>query len=440
MKKIYLLVCFIFIPLSSFIITSCSTPSIMENPELYKDQVDDWIQRAETNPVDEEAFKNLSIYYVQTHQNEKAEKYLEKGLRLEPNDPALILYKGLNLEYFNKPNEALEYYQKYKSVPENSPYRDLLEGRYLWIKRQQAYSDIDSLVKKEKEISVANISDSTMAVFPLIYQGIDKKYAPLSRGFSEMVSIDLAKVKQLKILERIRIQAVLDELKFGQSNVVDQSTAPRVGKLLGAGTIVSGDYDVTDNGKFKIDLGSWDILTSQRKSWVNKSGSLSDLFQIQKEVVIAFLQSNGIELTQVEKENIAYIPTQNLQAFLAYSKGLMQEDAGNFEGAKSDFERAVELDPHFNDAGSKLQSSQSLGKSGGKREKVVSTLRTDDPVVSLSDNKLVQNRMSNLNNNITSNFVPGVDSRSPAQEETNKQQTLSPLPLPPPPPNGNGGL
>ena len=48
--------------------------------------------------------------------------------------------------------------------------------------------------------------------------------------------------------------------------------------------------------------------------------------------------------------------------------------------------------------------------------------------------------MSNLHNNITSSFVPGVDSRSPAQEETNKRETLNPLPLPPPPPVGTGGL
>jgi tetratricopeptide (TPR) repeat protein len=434
LKKIIFIIGFF---LFSFLITffySCSPPSIMDNPELYKDQVEGWERRAQNNPIDEDAFRNLSMYYVQTHQNEKAQKYLDKGLNLDPKDPALNLYKGINLEFFNKPDEALEYYKKYTSVSNSSPYRDLMEGRYLWIKRQQAYSDIDSLVKEEKEISTSNISDSTMAVFPLIYQGIDKQYAPLSRGFSEMVSIDLAKVKQLKILERIRIQAVLDELKFGQSAVVDQSTAPRVGKLLGAGTIISGDYDVTNKENFRIDLGSWDIFTSERKSWINKSGSLSDLFQLQKEVVFAFLQDNGIDLTQKEKEEIAYIPTQNLQAFLAYSRGLLQEDAGNFQGAHSNFERAVELDPHFKDAGAKLTSTQSLGKAGGNKEKVVSVLRTSDAVVSLDDNKLVQSRMSNLNNNITSNFVQGVDSRSPAQEESNKSENLTPLPPPPPPP------
>ena len=117
--------------------------------------------------------------------------------------------------------------------------------------------------------------------------------------------------------------------------------------MLRAGTIVSGDYDVTDNGDFKINLGSWEVQTSERKSWVNKSGSLKDLFTLQKEVVFAFLQDNGFQLTQQEKESIAYIPTQNLDAFLAYSKGLMQEDAGNYQQADGFFQQALQLDPSF---------------------------------------------------------------------------------------------
>ena len=273
----------------------------MDDPDIYKNQVREWIDRTAKNFQDFEAFKNLGIYYVQAKENEKAGYYLNRALEENPNDPALILYKGINLEFFNNQGEALNCYQRFSEVPEDSPYRDLLEGRYLWLKRQQAYSDIDSLAKEE-QLSFENVSDSTIAVFPLIYYGTNKDYTPLSRGFSEMVRIDLAKVKNLTVLERIRIQAVIDELKFSQSSLVDQSTAPRAGKLLKAGTIVSGDYDISEKREFKINLGSWDVQSSERKSWVNESGDLGDLFELQKRVVFAFLEKNGIELTQEEKE------------------------------------------------------------------------------------------------------------------------------------------
>src|SRR5690606_38720220 len=109
--------------------------------------------------------------------------HIDKAISIEPNDPALILYKGINLEFFGKPEEALTYYGRYEEVPDQSPYREMLEGRLLWIKRQQNYSDIRMMIGKEDEISAAEISKNTMAVFPLIYQGDNPDYVPLSRGF-----------------------------------------------------------------------------------------------------------------------------------------------------------------------------------------------------------------------------------------------------------------
>jgi tetratricopeptide (TPR) repeat protein len=434
LKKIKFLILAGTLVLSLLGLNSCSSGSLMDNPEMYKEQVRSWIDRTLANPKDFEALKNLSVYYMQTHDNDKARYYLGEAMEIHPDDPELIFYKGLNLEFYNEEGKAAAYYARYKDVPEDSPFRDMLEGRYLWIKRQEDYSDVKDLIQNEKDLTIQNVSDSTIAVFPLIYQGTNAEYAPLSRGFSEMVSIDLAKLKDIKVLERVRIQAVLDELKVAQSNAVDQSTAPRVGKILQAGTIVSGDYDVTDNGEFKIDLGSWEVQSSQRKSWVNKTGSLKDLFVLQKQVVFAFLQENGFQLTQEEKENIAYIPTQNLEAFLAYSKGLLQEDAGNYQQAGQFFNQATQLDPNFRDAGGKLQSSQSLGKSGGKKEALVTTLRKTAPVVKNEMINLAASRLESLATSIVSNFVQGVDTRNPVQELLETVGLFQDLPSPPPPP------
>jgi tetratricopeptide (TPR) repeat protein len=403
----------------------------MDDPELSKSQVNDWTDRINKDQHDFEALKNLGIYYMQIKDNEKARYYLDHALEENPSDPALLLYKGINLEFFDETEEALGYYQKFDQVSLDSPYRELLEGRYLLLKRQKIYSEVDSLAKEEDHLSFENVSESTLAVFPLMYQGFNEDYVPLSRGFSEMISIDLAKVKNLTILERIRIQAVIDELKFSQSAAVDQSTAPRAGKLLRAGTIISGDYDISEEKEFKINLGSWDVQTSERKSMVNVSGKLEDLFELQKRVVFSFLDKNGIELTQEEKEAIAYIPTQNLDAFLSYSRGLLQEDAGNFKEAETFYQNAIQIDPNFNAAGNKLESTQSIGKSG-TTDQLITSLKTNDPVIKdqLSIN-IVYNRQQNLGNNVSSNFVQGIDSRNPAQD----QGLELILPEPPPPPS-----
>ncbi len=430
MKKLTILIFYIILFHLPFIFISCSSGSYMDDPELAKNQVNDWIDRVNADNHDFEALKNLGIYYMQVKENEKAKYYLDRALEENSTDPALYLYKGLNLEFADKPDEAFSYYRKYEDLPLDSPYRELLEGRYLWLKRQQVYSEVDSLNKVE-DLSEENISTNTLAVFPLIYHGFNEAYVPLSRGFSEMISIDLAKVKSLTVLERIRIQAVIDELKFSQSPAVNQSSAPRAGKLLRAGTIVSGDYDITEDRQFKINLGSWDVLTSEQKSRTNISGNLDDLFELQKRIVFSFLEKNGYELTQEEKEAIAYIPTQNLEAFLMYSKGLLQEDAGNYKEAETFYNNAIQVDPNFGAANNKLETSKALSKSGGKSEVVVTNLRTTDPVIqNQAPVNLVANRQASLGNNISSNFIQSIDSRNPAQD----QGVGLILPEPPPPP------
>lgn len=405
----------------------------MDYPELYKQQVWEWEDRLISDPDNFDALRNLSMYYSQIKDHEKTRYHIDKALIINPDDPALILYKGINLEFFGRQSDAIEYYKRFTDVPQSSPYREILEGRLLWIKRQQNYSDIKMLVEQEDQISSAEISNNTMAVFPLIYQGMNPDYVPLSRGFSEMVSIDLAKVKTLTVLERVRIQAVLDELKFSQSSLVDQSTAPRTGKILRAGTIVSGDYNITDDENFMINLGSWDSQTTERKSWINRSGGLDDFFVLQKEIVFSFLENNGIALTQQERESIAYIPTQNLESFLAYSRGLLLEDAGKFNEASIQYQRASEIDPKFQIANDKFKTSELVAKNGGAKEEIVEVLRVDDAVVKNEKINLSDNRTENLTANISSGFVQGIDSRSPAEESNIQSQ---PLPPPPPPPTG----
>lgn len=419
-------------------LSACSAGSIADDPEYYRQKAIEWEQQLKQDPKDFETRKNLCIYYVQIKDTEKAKTHLTKAIAEQPDDAAINFYYGLNLELLNQTDDAIQYYNKYSRYPEDSPYRDLMEGRLLWLNKDRAYSETKSLFQQEDEISVADVSDNTLAVFPLIYQGTDTTYVPLSRGFSEMVSIDLAKIKQFRILERVRIQAVLDEIKFSQSTLVDQSTAPRAGKILKAGTIVSGDYDVTHNGYFRINLGSWDSQTSIRKTWVNKSGSLDDFFRLQKDVVFAFLQAYGIELTKTEMESISHIPTQNLQAFLLYSRGLLQEDAGNFRQAESYFNDAISIDPQFNAAQNKVEMNQKMSISGGTKEQVVSKLQAADVVVQGESNSLVESRASSVGSNITSGFIQGVDNRNPAAEESLLGRTVLPPP-PPPPPDGSAG-
>jgi tetratricopeptide (TPR) repeat protein len=422
-----------FIMFISLVFYSCYSGSIAEDPELHKKAVDNWLQRTYADPYDADALKNLAIFYVQANEQTKGKLYLDRALKQLPDDPALFFYKGINLEFYNENTEAMKYYSIYSSLPEDNAYKEMLEGRYLWLQRQNAYTDIKNIINRESELAAAVTSDSAIAVFPLIYKGLKTDYVPLSRGFSEMISIDLAKVKQLTVLERIRIQALLDELSFSESGITEEGTSPRAGRLLRANTIVSGDFDIIDDNDFIINIGSWEAATSQQKAWVNKSGRFADMFTIQKEAVFAFLQKSGIDITQEEKEQIAYIPTQNLESFLAFSKGLLMEDAGKFNDASDYFRRAAEIDPGFGAALSKSSSVKAIQNTGGDKGELLGKVEQQDPVTRQEVGDLSAERMQSVGNNITSGFLPGANMRNPAQEQSMLQGGI--LPDPPQPPN-----
>jgi hypothetical protein len=310
-----------------------------------------------------------------------------------------------------------------------------MEGRYLYLNRNLVKSEIQNLIAKENTINTTDIPSNSLAIFPLNYYGLNKKYEPLSRGFSEMISIDLAKVKKLTVLERIRLKAVMDELKFSKSSLVDQSSAPRMGKLLRARLLYSGSFNITDNDNLKMDLNSWDINTSKSGDWLDKTGKLDDFFLIEKELVFDIINQLGIALSQEEKEQILLHPTENIEAFLEYSKGLQMQDNGLYNEAALFFSNAVEIDPNFHDALIKNEESLSIGSGSGITGELLG--RSEEIITGVENigitgtEDIILNRLDVLSGDIRSGFEQGFEKREAPQEAASSFE----LPMPPPRPD-----
>ena len=85
----------------------------------------------------------------------------------------------------------------------------------------------------------------TIAVVDFTNQSIDdrERLEPLSKGFASLFINQLSGATELKILERERIQWLLDELDL-QANTsrVDPQTAVQAGKLLGVHMVLMGSF------------------------------------------------------------------------------------------------------------------------------------------------------------------------------------------------------
>jgi len=160
---------------------------------------------------------------------------------------------------------------------------------------------------------------------------------------------------------------------------------------------------------------------------------LQNIFRLEKALVFNVIAGLGIELTPEEREKIQFIPTQNLQAFLAYSRGLEKEDAGDFKTAAGFYQQAIKRDPNFGAAITKAEVAQGLSATGGSKESAVAVAQTiDPPIPPTSASNLVTDRLQNLGVNTGSNFVPGQDTRKPTEEANKAYGDLPKPPAPPP--------
>src|SRR5262245_5726900 len=61
-----------------------------------------------------------------------------------------------------------------------------------------------------------------------------KDYDGIGKGIMDLVITDLATGGKVRVVDRARIQSILDEQKLTTSGAIDGQTAVRVGRLLGA--------------------------------------------------------------------------------------------------------------------------------------------------------------------------------------------------------------
>lgn len=416
-----------------FIITlsSCATVKYDSAPTDYGTELARLQRQLLIRPNDPTLLRDLGILYFQAKKYDVARPPLYRSYELKADDPRTIFYYGMTLEYLGESEAALRVYINYTDVSSFSPYRKLIEGRYRILTREIVQRQFQALLRDEQKLKTERIVPKAVAVFPLAYQGTDPKYNALGKGLSEMMLIDLGQVKSLTMIERIRIEALLGELQFGQSSKVDPATAPRLGKLLGAGKIVSGVFNVSNNN-LRMDVAAWDVVNKKFPDLKSKSDDLDNLFKIEKEIVFGVIKELGITLTPQEREKVQFIPTKNILAFINYCLGLQNEDARDFQSAKVYYNQAVTIDPNFGLAKTKLAAAEALNIGGGSKEEALSVAEQIDPSAKKKKDRinLVIDRLNNLEGGIGIPFKQGQDDRKAAQEPADGVL----LPGPPAPP------
>lgn len=312
--------------------------------------VDRLARQQAATPASAAANRALGIAYFQVGRYPEARAALETATRLDPADGTTALYLGFTAEAQNDLPAAQRAYSSYVQFGRTSRVRRQLQSRLAALARKEIAADAKAAVAQEATITGAVGSPRTVAILPLRFTGADTSLEPLGRGFADMLTTDLARSSQLTLVERARMQALIDELALQKSATADARTSARAGRLLRAGRVVQGSIlQVGTAGapQLRVDAAVVDVPTTAVRGTAQGSSLLDQVFDLEKRVALDLFRELGITLTPAERLAIDQRPTRSLQAFLAYSRGLGEEDAGRYDAASRYFNEAVRIDPGF---------------------------------------------------------------------------------------------
>lgn len=80
----------------------------------------------------------------------------------------------------------------------------------------------------------------------------DAEMKVFATGLAELMINDLLATDSMRVVERARLEEVINELKLGESRFADKSTFAKVGKLLGTDYLVTGSILTVGKGKFML--------------------------------------------------------------------------------------------------------------------------------------------------------------------------------------------
>ena len=197
----------------------------------------------------------------------------------------------------------------------------------------------------------------TIAVVDFTNGSIGKdpaQYEPLRMGLASMMINYLGGATGLKVVERERLNWLLDELDLQRdASRVDQATAVTAGKLLGAQSVLIGSFIINDKNMYVgtrlVDVETGEVLLGEQLF-----GKQNDVFELIQELSLKTAETIKVEL---EKDQLgAEDETSSLEALMAYSEGLNLLEQVSYREAYLKFKEALEHGASYARAEMRVQS------------------------------------------------------------------------------------
>lgn len=250
-------------------------------------------------------YNQLGRLYASTGRYQKARELYDQALTIDPFYIEGTTNKGITYEKEGKWDKALESYRQALILDKSDTFAAVLAKKAQEmleiqkdIKRKervdQLVKELASRYRSQKE-PLEKVEDTwTSPPMVLTFVDFQEKGGLNERdGFSTILMSQLADnlnaSGRVKVVERVLIERLLEELNLGSSDLADQETALKLGKVLAAKLIGTGSLYYLPQGTL-LNLRLIDTETSAipqvTTKQINPQASLEkELFQLNREIL-----------------------------------------------------------------------------------------------------------------------------------------------------------
>ncbi|HEX3620006.1 MAG TPA: protein kinase [Candidatus Udaeobacter sp.] len=195
-----------------------------------------------------------------------------------------------------------------------------------------------------------------IAVLPFENLSHDPDNAYFTEGMEEEILTRLASIANLKVISRSSTQQYQNKPR----------NLSQIAKQLGVANVLEGSVQKAAN-QVRVNVQLIDAQTNSHLWAESYDRKLTDIFAVQTQIAREVADALQVNLTTREKETLAVKPTNNLEAYDAYLRGLALE-ARFYSAYSADlvrkvtgfYERAVQLDPMFALAWARLSRADAV--------------------------------------------------------------------------------
>lgn len=216
-------------------------------------------------------------------------------------------------------------------------------------------------VEQEGKLVGPPTTTNSIAVLNFNNNSQQTELDPLQKGLALMLITDLAKVEQIQVVERVRMQALLDEMDLSPVAPEDDETIFRVGKLLATYYVTRGNIITEQADNLLINLSLLDVPFTSGIDLPPAAGTVETLIQMEKSLLFNIIQQMNIELTPGKRAELEEPMSSDTAALLDLFQGLDFSDKDQYAEAAEMYEQALVKDPDLKIAESGLQELNDMG-------------------------------------------------------------------------------